>query len=80
MPRELDVFEQDPVPDRVSKYSTLMLMLMFIYRSFIVTQPNPHEFVFVRMRIGKDSYQIMDEIEVQLLEDQVYFLPYSCVK
>ena len=76
VPRELNVFEQDPVPDRVSKYY-LNLKLIFL---FSVTQPNPNEFVFVRMRIGKDSYQILDEIEVQLLEDQVYFLPYNCVR
>jgi len=45
-----------------------------------VTQPNLNEFVFVRMLVKIKELQIFEDIEVQILENQVYFLPYDCIK
>ena len=46
----------------------------------LVTQPNLSEFVFVRMRFGHDNFNLIDEIQVKILQDHVYFLPYYAVK
>ena len=77
MPRELNVFEQDPVPDRISKYPGDWRSNLHLWT---VTQPNPNEFVFVRMRVSSNNFQILETIDVQLLENQIYFLPYDCIK
>ena len=45
-----------------------------------VTQPNPNEFVFARVLIDADQVTIMDGIDVQLVKDQVYFLPFDCIR
>lgn len=45
-----------------------------------MTQPNLNEFVFVRMLIHIDSISLMEGIDVQLLQNEVYFLPYDCIK
>lgn len=45
-----------------------------------VTQPNTSEFVFVRMLTARASYEIADGIEVQILKNQVYFLPFANAK
>ena len=45
-----------------------------------ITQPNLEEFVFIRMLITIEKYEYLEHIEVQLLENNVYFIPYSGVK
>ena len=45
-----------------------------------ITQPNLEEFVFIRMLITIPKYEYNEDIEVQLLENNVYFMPYSGVK
>ena len=45
-----------------------------------ITQPNLEEFVFIRMLVGIPKYDYNADIEVQLLENNVYFMPYSGVK
>ena len=46
----------------------------------IVTQPNLNEFVFVRFLIEIEKTEILSGIEVQILKNQVYFLPYDTIK
>ena len=69
VPRELNVFEQDPVPERISKLIARQLICsvkMITHTekcSFcLVTQPNLSEFVFVRMRFASDNFNLIDEI------------------
>ena len=66
------VSETNPSLDKPNYYFRWLLLL--------VTQPNLNEFVFVRLRVSSENFEILDGIEVTLLENQVYFLPYDCIK
>ena len=46
----------------------------------VISQPNLSEFVFVRMLVAIEILEILDGIEVTILKDHIYFLPYTCVK
>lgn len=45
-----------------------------------ITQPNLEEFVFIRMLVTISAYAYSEDIEVQLLENNVYFMPYSGIR
>ena len=69
VPRELNVFEQDPVPERISKLIARQLICSVKkithtekFSFCLVTQPNLSEFVFVRMRFASDNFNLIDEI------------------
>ena len=73
IPAKLNCLEEEPIDNRISKcFSSLMSSLL----NCVVTAPNTNEFVFVRMLKAYESVTLLDEIEVQLLENQIYFLPY----
>lgn len=66
--------EESDLPDKFSKF------LVYHLIAGLVTAPNTEEFVFVRMLTAMESYEIMQDINVQILKNQVYFLPYRHVK
>lgn len=46
----------------------------------IVTKPNSKEFVFVRFLVNYEKYQLLQDIDVELKKDNIYFVPYDNVK
>ena len=72
IPSRLNMFEQDTLDDRLSKYYTLF--------NFVVTKPNEQEFVFVKFLKEYERYSLNIEIEIRIRKDAIYFLPYVAVK
>ena len=45
-----------------------------------ITKPNAEEFVFIRMLVTIEKFEYDENITAQLLENNVYFIPYSGIK
>ena len=52
----------------------------FNYLYFIVTRPNPSKFVFVRFLISKSYYKFRGGQELEIKEDNIYYLPFDEIK
>lgn len=46
----------------------------------MITKPNPQAFVFVRFLIQKECHQFFGHIDIQLKEDNIYYLPFDQIK
>ena len=46
----------------------------------LVTPPNSKEFVFVRMKEQVDKIELLEGIEVNLLINEIYFMPFDSIK
>lgn len=46
----------------------------------LITKPNESEFVFVRFHKEYEVYQLNIELEIKIIKDSVYFLPYKAVR
>lgn len=46
----------------------------------LITKPNEGEFVFVRFLKEYEVYQLNIDIEIKIIKDAVYFLPYKAVR
>ena len=57
--------------------SYAFITLIFLYP---VTKPNTKQFVFVRFLESKQKMTIMGHIDIQIKEDNIYYLPFDQVK
>ena len=58
----------------------MLITSPLIVSVWIVTGPNTKEFVFVRMKEQMENVELMEGIEVKLLINEIYFLPYESIK
>ena len=66
---------------RVPQFQTRSVSrLSFINFPFLVTKPNPNHFVFVRFLVSKARHTILEHIDIEIKEDNIYFLPFEEVK
>jgi len=46
----------------------------------LITKPNDQEFVFVRFLRDYEIYTLNIQVDIQIIKDTVYFLPFVAVK
>mmetsp|Transcript_17062 Transcript_17062/g.26344 ORF Transcript_17062/g.26344 Transcript_17062/m.26344 type:complete len:186 (-) Transcript_17062:30-587(-) len=48
--------------------------------AYMLTKPNPKQFVFIRFLISKKKHTVLECIDIELKEDNIYFLPFDQIK
>lgn len=50
------------------------------YNLVLVTKPNSKHMVFVRFLVSYTKYTILGHIDIEIKEDNIYFLPFDQIK